>query len=187
MLRPLRGLQNYSSDSNRGFTLMELLVYAALFVIISMVTISLFIQIVSVTETSRRNRESLDNARRAMDVIAQEIKHAKSVYTSTSALGSHPGQLSLETTRDADTVNETSTYVDFYVDDEALYIKREGPAAQIITSEKVKVTNLVFTLLNSSGTGNPTVRTELTVVYADPIRGPSNSVSLVSTTSLRSY
>ena len=180
-------IKNVTED---GFTLMELLIYTALFVIISVVTISLFIQIVSVTETYRRNRESLDNARRAMDVITQEIKHAKSVYTPTSVLGSHPGQLSLETTRDADaeTIKETTTYVDFYLDADHLYLKREGQnSPQIITSEKVKVSNLVFTLLNNSGTGNPTIRTQITVVYADPIHGSTNSVSLVSTTSLRSY
>ncbi|OGY25415.1 MAG: hypothetical protein A2Z24_02900 [Candidatus Woykebacteria bacterium RBG_16_44_10] len=178
-------VQNYLKTDSKGFTLIEMLVYAALLAIVSMVLVSFFIQVVNVTETSRRARESLDNARRSLDVIGQEIKHGVNVYTPTSTLGSSPGQLSLETTRDKP-VGETSTYVDFYLDAGGIYLKREGPGAQLVTSEKVRVTNLVFTLLNST-TGTPAVRVELTAVYKDPISGPSNAVTLVSTTSLRSY
>ncbi|OGY22090.1 MAG: hypothetical protein A2126_02265 [Candidatus Woykebacteria bacterium GWB1_45_5] len=162
-----------------------MLVYAALLAIISVVLVSFFIQVVNVTETSRRAREALDNARRSMDVISQEIKHGVNVYTPTSTLGSSPGQLSLETKRDAP-ADETSTYVDFYLDSEGIYLKREGQDAQLLTSEKVRITSLVFRSLNSTS-GTPAVRVELTAVYKDPISGPSNAVTLVSTTSLRSY
>src|SRR3972149_4778283 len=124
---------------NSGFTLIELLVYAAVFVIIGIVASSFFIQISNLAETSRRSRESLDNARSAMSIITQEIKHATTVYTPTSVFGSNPGQLSLETTRDLPADEET-TYVDFYVDDEGIYIKRESNQAQLLTSEKINVT-----------------------------------------------
>lgn len=168
-----------------GFTLIEILIYAALFVIVGVVASSFFIQISDLAETSRRSRESLDNARRVMGVINQEIKHATSVYTPTSTLGTNPGQLSLETTRDLPT-DENTTYVDFYVDDERIYIKRESQAASLVTSEKVKVTQFTFTRLAGSD-GNEAVQINLTIEYIDAVLGPKTPINLVSTTSLRSY
>ena len=171
--------------SGRAFTLIELLIYGLFLVIISVVAVSFFIQVVNVTETSRRSRESLENARRALDVISQEVRHAKSVYDPTSTLDTNPGQLSLETTRDLPPDEET-TYVDFYVDDDRLYVKREGQDEQLITSEKVKVNELTFSLL-ADASEKPAVQVRITVEYVDPIRGPSNAVTLVSTATLRSY
>src|SRR3989344_5028 len=171
--------------SGQAFTLIELLIYGLFLVIISVVAVSFFIQVVNVTETSRRSRESLENARRVLDVISQEVRHAKSVYDPTSALDTNPGQLSLETTRDLPT-DEESTYVDFYVDDDRLYVKREGQDEQLITSEKVKVNELTFSLL-ADASEKPAVQVLVTVEYVDPIRGPSNAVTLVSTATLRSY
>lgn len=169
----------------KGFTLIELLIYAVLLVIIGTVTVSLFIQVVNVTETSRRSREALDNARRGLDVVSQEIKHARSVYTPTSVLNSASGQLSLETTRDLPS-GETSTYVDFFVDGQRLYLKREGASNQLITSEKVKITQFNISLQNSAS-GNPLVQVKITAEYDNPISGPKNAVTLTSTTTLRSY
>jgi type II secretory pathway pseudopilin PulG len=174
----------YKKSKESGFTLIELLIYAALFVVIGAVASAFFIQIVNVTETSRRSRESLDNARRAMGVIVQEVKHATNVYTPTSTLGTHPGQLSLETTRDLPT-DENTTYVDVYLDDDRIYLKRESQTVELLNSEKVKVTNLVFTHLN--GGGNSAVQVNLTVEYSDQFTGPKTPVTLSQTASLRSY
>ena len=169
----------------KGFTLIELLIYSVLSVIIGLVVTITFLQIINVVETTRRSRESLDSAKRAMDVISQEIKHAESIYTETSDFGPNPGQLSLETTRDLP-ADENTTYVDFYIDDDRLYMKREDQAAQIVTSEKVKVEELVFTRLNIS-TDNSAVRVKIKTSYADPISGPTSPVTLYSTAALRSY
>lgn len=167
-----------------GFTLIEVLIYATIFVIIGVVISSYFIQIVNVTETSRRARESNDNASRAMNVITQEIKHATAVYTPTSVFGTNPGQLSLETTRDLP-AEENTTYVDFYLDDEGIYLKREGQAGELITSEKVKVTTFTFTHL--TGGTDTSVQVNLTVEYIDAASGPKTPVTLTQTASLRSF
>jgi type II secretory pathway pseudopilin PulG len=179
------GLKTNRLKSSRGFTLIELLIYSVLLVVIGIVVISFFIQVVNVTETSRRSREALDNAHRAMDMIAQEIRHAQGVYTPTSVLDTTVGQLSLETTRDLPT-DETTTYVDFYVDDERLFVKRESQVDEMFTSDKVKVTGLTISLLEDSSE-KPVVQVTLTIEYADPISGPKNSVTLTSTSTLRAY
>ncbi len=173
------------SRALRGFTLIEVMIYAVALVLVVNILILTLLQLMSLNDSSRRARESIDNARRALDVMAQEVRHAESVYTPTSVFDTSPGQLSLETKRDLP-ADETSTYVDFYVDDEGLYLKREGQAAQLITSEKVSVTNLVFTNLDGY-TDGPAVRVQLTTEYRSPISGPKNQVSVETTVSLRSY
>ncbi|OGY25277.1 MAG: hypothetical protein A2Z11_02845 [Candidatus Woykebacteria bacterium RBG_16_43_9] len=172
-------------DSIKGFTLIELLIYTALLVIVSVVSVAFFIQIVNITETSRRGREALDNARGALDTISQEIRHANSIYTLTSRLDNAAGQLSLETSRDTPN-DEDSTYVDIYLDSERLYLKRESQPDQLVTSEKVKVKELRFSLLDDASS-KPAVQIKLTVEYFDQTSGPSNSVTLTSTATLRSY
>ena len=172
-------------NSKKAFTLIEVLIYGLFLVIISAVAVSFFIQVVNVTETSRRGRESLENARRGLDVITQEIRHADSVYAPTSVLDTTPGQLGLQTKRDLPT-DEDTTYVDFYVDDDRLYIKRESESEQLITSEKVRVNELTFSLLNDASQ-KPAIQVKITVEYVDAIYGPGNAVTLVSTATLRSY
>ena len=167
-----------------GFTLIEILIYSALLVIIGGVASAYFIQISNISETALRSRESLDNARRAMNVITQEIRHAEAVYTSTSVFDTNPGQLSLETTRDLP-ADENTTYVDFYLDDGGIYLKRETKTEELITSEKVQVTDFTFTHL-TGGTGN-SVQVSLTVQYSDAFLGPATPVTLTQTATLRSY
>lgn len=169
--------------NNNGFTLPEVLIYSAILAITVGVIVTFVNQMLGVNETTRRVRESTDNARRVLDTIAQEVRHSSSVYDQTSVFGSSPGQLSLETTRDLP-ADENSTYVDFYVDNQALYMKREGQNAQLITSEKVKITSLTFTNLNGSSS-RPAVRIVVTVEYNNPISGPKNSVTMTTTAVLR--
>lgn len=171
-------------QSPKGFTLIEILVYVTLLSIISLVIVIFINQLLGVNETTRRTRESLDNARRSLETISQEIRHANSIYTPTSVLGTNPGQLSLATVRDLPT-DENITYVDFYVDNNNLYLKREGQSASLLTSEKVKVTNLTF--VNNNTGGSDAIRISITVEYKDPINGPKNEVTLTSTAALRSY
>ncbi len=177
------------AKSSLGFTLIELLIYTVILVIISLVSVSFFIQVVNVTETSRRSREALDNAKGALDTITQEIRHADSVYTPTSVLDNAAGQLSLETLRDVPS-DEDSTYVDIYLDSQRLYLKREGVTDQLITSEKVVVTSLKFGLLADSS-AKPAIQVTLTVKYIDAASGQTgslgNSVTLTSTSTLRSF
>lgn len=180
----LRKLQVTSFKLQTGFTLTEVLIYSAILAIVSLVVIVFINQLLGINETTRRAREATDNARRSLDTIAQEIRHAESVYLPTSTFGSSPGQLSLETLRDVP-ADEVSTYVDFYIDNEQLFIKREDQGTQRLTSEKVRVTNLTFTNLTGATTW-PAVRIAITVEYKDPISGPKNQVSMTTTAVLRS-
>lgn len=171
----------------KGFTLIEMLAYVALMVL-AIATIAAFVSwLVKINSYAQINATVLENAKSAMGMMAQEIRHAESVYTPTSVFGVHPGQLSLETARNAP-AGEDTAFVDVYADSERLYVKRESAAETLATSERTRVTNLVFTHLYPTST-IPAVRIELTMEYDTPspeIRERSR-VSLSSTVSLRSY
>lgn len=166
-----------------GFGLIEVMVYTVLLFLISLAVAGFVFQLLRFNNRSQAHAQVLDDARRAIGVMTYEIRHARSLYNPTSIFSSHPGQLSLETTRQTP-ANEDSTYIDFYLDSERLYLKREGAPPQLITSPRVRITSLVFTQL-AAGTSPPTIRIALTVA---PLEGGNHlPVTLYATTSPRSY
>lgn len=169
----------HKKTPKKGFTLLSLLVYAGLVVIVGLFIAEFTLQTVKIHSEITALGETLDNAQRAEEIITQEIYHAVNVYTPTSVFNDHPGQLSLETTLYTPS-DEDRTFVDFYLDDNHLYMKREGEAAKLITSEQTTVSNFVLTYLNA-GTAYPAIHLSLTIAYH------SYQTTLASTVSLRSY
>jgi len=173
-------------NSKGGFTLIEVLVYVAVLSIIVLAVSSFFLWTVRSNTKAMVMRETLYNAERAMMVMTQEIKEAKSIYTPTSVFNTHPGQLSLETTKYSPPGEET-TYIDFYLCDSQLCFKKEFQNPNALTSDRVEVTNLVFYQIVSGGA--PSIQIDLEVKYKNLANRPEYqaSVNLKSTASLRSY
>jgi len=172
--------------SQKGITFTELLVYVAVFSIVFGIIISFFLWTTESNTKIKAKRETLDNSRRAMEIIGYEIKNAKSVYTPTSTFGSHPGQLSLETTKYlAD--NETNSYIDFFLCGTQLCMKKESQVPIPLTSEQVVVSNLIFTQVVTSSI--PSIQINLRIEYntSDPRPAHKALISATSTFSLRSY
>lgn len=167
---------------SKGFTLVELLVYIAIFVIL-ITTITLFaVAFIKTTTKSRIKKDVSLGAYSAMKAMAYEIKRANNVHTPTSALDSHPGQLSLETSQELP-AGEEITYVDFYLDsDNKLYIKRENQNPQLLISENLKVTNLEFEHLASF---SESVQINLTLEYDTTVSEYQYSYNLSSSASIR--
>lgn len=174
------------SQYQRGFTLVEMLVYIVLLAVLGAVLTLAGSHIIKQSAHAQLTAQVLGSARGALEDMGREIRHARGVYTPTSVFDTNPGQLSLAT-RENVPADEEETYVDFYIDDERLYRKREGEAAELITSERAKITNLVITHLNENN-GGSALRIELT---AEPAATATEavaqaSVTLVTTISLRS-
>ena len=169
-----------------GFTLIEILIYIAVLVIIITVVSSFFLWDIRSNTKTKVMRETLDNNRRAMEIITRETKEAMSIYAETSTFNSHPGQLSLETTKYLPE-GESTAYVDFYLCGTQLCFKKESQDPIALTSDKVEVSNLVFSRVITGEI--PSVQVSLKVDYKD-LTGRSEyqaSVNLISTISLRSY
>lgn len=174
------------SPYSRGFTLIGALIYIASFAIIMVTVLTFLSSLIRFNAQSRSQGEVLDNARHALTVMTSDIRLASAVYTPTSTFASHPGQLSLATTQDLPS-DETLTYVDFYLDDERLYVKREGSNAQLVTSERIKISNLTFTHLNQNNVSS--IQIALTAAFdsGDPAAVAKSSISLSTSATLRAY
>jgi type II secretory pathway component PulJ len=122
-----------------GFTLVEVTIYVALFAVISIFLLQGLILLGTAYRRLQAERDVVASMRSAVETLGREVKSARGIYTATSIFGSATSsQLSLEVPTAALT-NETTYFVDFYVDNGRLYIKREGETAFAITSESVVV------------------------------------------------
>lgn len=167
-----------------GLTLVEVLVYAALLAITTTVLIRFALQINQRTAVARTTSTVLSNAHGALTLLTREIQHANGVYDPTSVFDIHPGQLSLATYQNLP-ADEKETYVDFYIDDDRLYRKRESQPAELVTSENIRITNLTFTYLNQ-GSRTPAVQINLTAAPANTA-SPSASQSTITVTTSASF
>lgn len=145
---------------NRGFSLIELLVYMTVFSLLTVSVTGLVLWSVRAANKARAVRHTLENAERAMDVISQEVRHAKSIYTPTSSTT----QLSLETHYNLPG-GEATAYVDIYQCGGALCIKREGSAALPITADSVEIADLRFRVMSTSSAA---VSIDLAVRHKNP-------------------
>ncbi|MDD4333102.1 MAG: prepilin-type N-terminal cleavage/methylation domain-containing protein [Patescibacteria group bacterium] len=126
-----------------GFTFIETLIYLA---IVGLVVVGLVSFALSISGTQNKNyavQEAQVNARIAIDIISQRIKASSGVNIGASVFGSDPGVLSLSM---AD-AGKNPTIINLNQDDGTLQITEGASAPVALTSNKVKVTNLVFTNL----------------------------------------
>src|SRR4030042_1459943 len=174
------GQQKTENRKNKSFTLVEVLVYIATLVIVVTVISSFIIWSVMANTKNKVMAETLDNTRRAIEIMTHEIKEADDVYEPTSVFNSHPGQLSLET-RKYLPIGEILTYIDFYICDNQLCLKKEsidGASVNpvILTSEKVEAKNLTFSKIISGDV--PSVQIDLTLGYKDATGRPEYQASV---------
>ena len=165
-----------------GFTLMEILIYIAVLAIIVLAVSAFLTWSIKSNAKTEAMREVSDNARRAMEIMTYEIREAKSIYTLTST----STQFSLETTHYLPE-GETFTYIDFYLCDSNLCLKKESQNPISLTSDSVEVKNLVFDQIITGEA--PSIQINLKIDYKNPNKRPEYqaSVELNSTASLRSY
>ena len=165
-----------------GFTLIEVLVYITVLAILIIPIFSLLIWSFHSNIKAKAMRETQEDASRTMDIIVREIKEAKSVYVPTT----NSSQFSLETINYLPT-DEDTTYIDFFLCDSHLCLKKESQDPVSITKDNVEVNNLVFTRIVSGD--STSIQILLGMKYKNPSSRPEYqaTVNLTSTSSLRSY
>ncbi len=170
-------------NNQKSFTLIEILVYIAVLTIITVAISSFFLWFIHSNTKARAIRETLDNTRRAVEIMTYEIKEAKSIYTPTTT----STQLSLETTKHLPE-EEKTTYIDFYLCGTRLCLKKESQTPVALTSDRVVVNNLEFLEITTTSTA-PSIQINLKIDYKNPTGRPEYqaSVNLTSTVALRSY
>ena len=156
--------------NDRGFTLLEILVYIAILSLVLFLICSFIFWMNQSNTKTKAEREALENSRRALEIMAYEIKGAKSVYTPTTSLN----QLSLETYRYLPD-DEDNSFIDFFLCGSRICFKKEAQDPIFLTSDTVEVKQLEFTQISTNG--SPSIKINLTI----------DNINLTSTVSLRSY
>lgn len=171
----------------KGFTLVEVLIYISVLAIIIAAVSSFLLWQISSNAKSRATRETQYNVARALSIMTQEIREAKSVYIPTSIFDINLGQLSLETTKYLP-AGETASYIDFFICGTQLCLKKESQNPDAITSSTVKISNLIFRQIATTSTA-PSIQINLRVDYIATSTRPEyqSSFGATSTASLRSY
>jgi len=171
--------------NKNGFTLIELIIYAAVFAIMAIILTLFVFNLIGVQAKIKISKEVSENSQRAMEIMLQEIRNAQGVYTTTSAFKSHPGQLSLITTRDTPT-GEQTTYIDFYLDNNnRLCLKREGAEGKAMVSENIKINNLVFNYLTTNSAKSIRIELSATYIQPSPKSAYQATTTLISSANLR--
>lgn len=143
---------------NRGFTLIEVLIYI---VIIGLVVSGFIVFALSINNSRAKTyvvQEVQANARIALDLIGQKIRLAEDVVNPSE--GNSASSLELD-------ISDTDDNLVFNVIDDVLNITDGAADPVAITSDEVKVSNLSFINLAQTGERD-NIRIEITVEYANP-------------------
>jgi prepilin-type N-terminal cleavage/methylation domain-containing protein len=137
------------TGSNKGFSLVELLVAAAIFTVISTGVATLFVQALDLQRRATGIQRITENTQFALESIAREVR--VSAITSGDTDCDPPGA-GTETLVIEHPINGTVTYA-FEQSSGAGFLTRDanGSGAQPITSEDVNFTAFAFCVTGSGG------------------------------------
>lgn len=163
--------------NKKGYSIIEILVYLAIFTAVSILVINSFIVILSSFNTTNMNRKLLESGSVVMERMSREIRQASTVDIVNSTLGSSPGVLQLNSTDGSD----NPMVMKFAVVGQALNIYRDGDSLGNLLDQNVSVTSLIFRRIST--TNSEAVKIEMTLFYS---KGQiSKSVNFYDTIILR--
>lgn len=129
----------HSITTTRGYSLIELVIYIALFVTISLVVMQSLIAITKTYAAARAYRTLQQNGELVMERLTREVRQASSISTAGSVLASSPGVLALGG-EEADTTPYTLSVG--VVNDIVTLTK--NTTATPLSSDEVSVDELIF-------------------------------------------
>ena len=133
--------------ASRGFSVIETLIYVAILGAVVSTAIYFLANTFKTYSKIYAQKEVAVNIQYALDMMTEEIRFSKNIYSPTSAFDQDNGQISVETSQNPPT-GETTAFIDFYLDNGRIYMKKEGQDTLPLTSNQVKINKLKFTLLN---------------------------------------
>lgn len=160
----------------QGYTLIELIVYVAIFAVFSVLATNSLLTMTRVFAENRVMRDLNSGAVVSMERISREIKGANSIDVALSTFSSNPGVLTLNST-DASGVART---VKFYVSDGILKIDENGTYLGDLTSQYVTVSNIIFRTFSTPQSSVIKIEMTLTSTRGNLVRTENfyNTISL---------
>ncbi len=172
-----------TKNKKNGFTLIEMVVYVALIGVIFIVLFNIIFFIIRANNKIIALSRISSNAHSAMERMTYEIINSQKVYLPTSNFSSSGAQLSLVTPIGA-SANEEITFVDFYVENETLFLKKEGLNPMALTSSDVLVSDMEFSYYKNDSRESVTI--DMTVNPRSSAMSDS-AIHLINTVALRSF
>jgi len=144
------------NSKNRGYLLIEMVIYVSLLTIIFIVAINMLLSFSQSYRALSALRLAEHSAIDSMERISRDIRLASSVDSGNSTLGTSPGVLTLIATS-----NGVSTTTKFYVQNGVLKVDVNGVYFGPLTLASASTTSLTFRLL--SNTNSDAVKVDMTV------------------------
>lgn len=129
----------------RGFSLAEMIIYAAILSVLSIVTINATFSTMRSFAEFRVARDLNSSATSLLERMTREIRTAYGINGAQSTFDSNPGRLTL-LTKDSGGANTT---VEFYVETGTLKIKEGGVLMGALTSSSTAVMNFIVRSLSN--------------------------------------
>lgn len=136
----------------RGYTLLEIVIYAAILAVIAILVVGSVLSIYQAFAKTRVERKLVLNGDIALETMIRGIRSATSSDTAVSVFGSSPGILQ---------INADNSTEKFSLSGTTLQIKRGASAAENLTSSDVSVTSLIFYATSTANSKMITVRISL--------------------------
>lgn len=140
---------------NKGFTLVEMIIYVAILAIVSVIAINATLAMLRAFSDIRVSRDVNNTATVMLERIAREVRGATSVDTGQSILGVNPGVLILNT-KDS---GGNDTTIEFSITNNLMRVKEGGVDKGALNSGSVVVDNIVYYLV--SGVNSDAVKIEM--------------------------
>lgn len=145
----------YTSRTQSGFSLLEMIVYIGLFSLLALTISSSMLQTVRGFNHLRASRDINDSSIMIMERLSDDIKNSVSIDMANSTFGATPGRLTLNTVN----ASGTPMVIEYYVSGNILRIKENSVDIGSLMVSAARIEALVFYLIN---TGNTTgVKIEL--------------------------
>lgn len=145
---------------NQGHTLIELVLYVAIFVALSALVVGAVFVLSSVWGAARANRMLGRAGADAIERVTREVRFSRAIRTAESVFAVSPGALSLETFTDP--ASQATTTIRFSVSGTQLVVAEAGGPAVALTPSTVRVDS--FTVWEVTPTARAsTTRVELTL------------------------
>lgn len=142
----------------RGFTLVEMIIYIALFALISILAVDATIMVMRSFYALRITQNISQSATTALERMSREIRNSYDIDTTNSTFGTSPGRLTLKTKDDFGAL----TTVEFYVDaGNQVNMKVGGVDKGKLMAKTVTLTNLVFRSITTAN--SKVVKVEMTL------------------------
>lgn len=144
-------------SKNKGFSLIEMLIYMSIMVLMLAVIMNIVISIIRSGRIIGALRSIEDSAVTSAEHLTRELRQTESINTGLSVLDSNPGRLVLE---GKDSLGVPRT-VEFYLSGGQLFYKENGVDIGALSQSDAQVSNLIFRRF--AGSNSEGAKIELTI------------------------